>query len=69
MQHQKITQYAKYKYQVDSGAGDPIITQKGVEDMRVYLQNPNGVMCKDKRYDDQSTALTQGVGGGCHFLA
>ena len=57
-QQQKITQYVLSKYQVDPGAGDPITIQKRVEDIRMYLQNPNGVMCKDTKYDDQRALLS-----------
>ena len=58
MQQQKIKQYAISKYQVDPGAGNPITIQKRVEDIRIYLQNPNGVMCKDTKYDDRRALLS-----------
>ena len=52
MSQQKITQYAKMKYQADPGDGDLIVTQKAKQDIRVYLQNPNGVMGLDTKFDD-----------------
>ena len=58
MQQQKITQYTMSKYQVDLGAGDPITIQKGVEDIILYLQNLNGFMYKDKRYNDRRALLS-----------
>ena len=58
MSQSKITQYAKMKYQVDPGAGDLIVTQKEKQDIRVYLQNPNGVMGLDTKFDDQRALLS-----------
>ena len=58
MKQQKITQYAMSKYEADPGAGDPITMQKGVKDMRLFLQNPNGVMCKNKRFDARRALLS-----------
>ena len=58
MQQQKITQYAKSKYGTDPGAGDLIILQKAQHDMRVYLQNPNGVMGMDTKFDDRRALLS-----------
>ena len=58
MQQQKITQYAKSKYIADPGAGDPITLQKARKDIRVFLQNPNGVLGTDKKYDDRRALLS-----------
>ena len=58
MHHQKITQYAMSKYQADPGAGDPITLQKAHKDIRLYLQNPNGFMCQDTRFDDRRALLS-----------
>ena len=58
IQQQKITQYAISKYQVDPMAGNPITIQKWLEDIRMYLQNFNGVMFKDKRYNDRRALLS-----------
>ena len=58
MQQQKITQYAMSKYEADPGAGDPITMQKRVKDIRLFLQNPNGVMCKDNIFDDRRALLS-----------
>ena len=46
------------KYQVDLGAGDLIVTQKEKQDIRVYLQNPNGVMGLDTKFDDQRALIS-----------
>ena len=43
---------------MDPGAGDPITTQKRPEDIRLFLQNPNGVMCKDTKFDDRRALLS-----------
>ena len=58
MRQQKITLYAKKKYQADPGAGDMITAQKSLGDIRVYLQNPNGVMGRDTKYDDRRALLS-----------
>ena len=54
----KITQYAVRKYETDSGMGEPITTQKALKDIRVYLQNPNGVMNKDTKLDNRRALLS-----------
>ena len=38
--------------------GEPITTQKALKDIRVYLQNPNGVMNKDTKLDDRRALLS-----------
>ena len=53
-----MTQYAKTKYEADPGAGDPITMQKNVTDIRMYLQNPNGVMGTDTKLDDRRALLS-----------
>ena len=57
-QQLKITQYAQAKYKADPGAGDHITTAKAVEGIRLYLQNPNGVMGADTRLDDRRALLS-----------
>ena len=58
MHQQKITLYAKRRYRADPGAGDMITAQKGQRDIRVFLQNPNGVMGKDTKHDDRRALLS-----------
>ena len=58
MQQHKITQYANSKYEADPGMGDPITAQKALKDIRLYLQNPNGVMNKDTKLDDRRALLS-----------
>ena len=52
-----FTSYAKSKYDVDCGAGHSILQNKDAEDIRVYLQNPNGVLGMDTKYDDRRVLL------------
>lgn len=58
LQQQKITQYAKAKYSADPGAGDQITMQKAITDLRVFLQNPNGVMGNDTKLDNRRALLS-----------
>ena len=60
MQHtgqQQVTGYAVRRYEVDNGLGDRVTTSKNSTDLRVFLQNPNGVMGKKQQNDDRR-ALT-----------
>ena len=52
-----FTSYAKSKYDVDYGVGQSILQNKDAEDIRVYLQNSNGVLGKDTKYDDRQALL------------
>ena len=54
---QKITMYVDKKYESHPGAGHMIKNDKRVKDIRMFLQNPNGVMGKDTRLDDRRALL------------
>ena len=58
LRQQQFTEYAKLKYRVDTGSGDRITEKKGDTDIRVFLQNPNGVMGKDTYLDDRRALLS-----------
>ena len=45
------------RYSKDEGLGDHIKREKDGSDLRVYLQNPDGVMAAGKELDDQRTLL------------
>ena len=55
---QKITTYAEKKYEGDPEAGHRITKEKQVEDIRMFLQIPNGVMGKHTRFDDRRALLS-----------
>ena len=57
VQH-NISKYANKKYDSKPGAGHRITNQKKVEDIRMFLQNPNGVMGWDTKYDDRRALLS-----------
>ena len=50
---QQITGYAVWWYEVDNGLGDRVTTSKNSTDLRVFLQNPNGVMGKKQQCEDR----------------
>ena len=50
--------YAEKKYVGDPGAGHKITTEKQTEDIRFSLQNTNGVMGGDTKFDDRRALLS-----------
>ena len=46
------------KYNSVPGAGHRITSGKQVADIRMFLQNPNGVMGQETRYDDGRVLLS-----------
>ena len=56
-QQRQITEFGMQKYSEDEGLRDPIENGKEGSDLRVYLQNPDGVMGEGKDMDDQRALL------------
>ena len=49
---QRITSFLQRKYKADPGAGHKIQEKKNQKDIRIMLQNPNGVMTY-RTFDDK----------------
>ena len=45
------------RYEEDAGLGDHVENVKASNDIRVYLQNPDGIMAADKELEDQKALL------------
>ena len=52
-----MTEYGVRKYAEDEGLGNSIEQGKVGTDLRVYLQNPDGVMAANKELDDRRALL------------
>lgn len=52
-----MTEYGVRKYAEDEGLGNSIEQEKVGTDLRVYLQNPDGVMAANKELDDRRALL------------
>ena len=45
------------RYEEDAGLGDHVENVKASNDIRVYLQNPDGIMVADKELENQKALL------------
>ena len=55
---QQVTEYGTIKYKEDEGFGARITHYKYGLDLRVFLQNSDGVMATGKELDDRRAMLT-----------
>ena len=52
-----LASFITTKYNADPGSGHRITENKDLGNMRFCLQNPDGILNKDKRLDDRQTYL------------